>query len=183
LTHKWPLVVPIEHCHAYSCAMSSILILGPPSTLFMFFLRVRAVYHDKKLVVAFFAFLWLSLFGTLFLSPFTLMAGHLGPTKICTVTSVKYYWVISLFIHSAFDTLVFLAISIRIISYAMGRGDLRTRLKSLFVGHGLPRISKCIMQGGQLYYLFVTFIALCCQPLISLPARRLAHVFCSSYFC
>ena len=118
----------------------------------MFFLRVKAVYFDSKATVVFFGILWLSIFGTLFLDLFNVTTAHIGTTKKCIITSVGYPGAIPVFLQSAFDTLVFVAISLRVASYSMAFG---TRTKSFFRGHGLLGISRCILKGGQLYYLFV----------------------------
>jgi hypothetical protein len=51
------------------------------------------------------------------------------------------------------DTLVFLAISYHIISYTTIGDSWSARAKSFFTADGLPRLSKALLQGGQLYYL------------------------------
>jgi hypothetical protein len=123
----------------------------------MFFLRVKAVYMNSKVIVTFFGLLWLSVLGTLF-ELFKVTPGHDGTTKKCIIVSVNVALVVPIFLHTTFDTLVFIAISLRIASYSMVGDNFRTRLKSLFRGQGLPRLSRCIILGGQLYYLFVVFI-------------------------
>jgi hypothetical protein len=56
--------------------------------------------------------------------------------------------------HAIYDTLVFLAISFRILSYTVVGDTFEARVKSFFRGTGLPNLSRSILQGGQLYYLF-----------------------------
>lgn len=148
----------IEHCEVFYHPISGFIVVGVPATLALFYLRVKAVYFDKKLVVAFFGLLWLSIFGTLFLIPFNLTLAHIGPTKRCIVVAAHSRGATPVLLHSAFDTLVFIAISIRIASYSITSS---ARTKSLFRlgGDGLSRICRYILWGGQVYY-FAT-IGLC----------------------
>jgi len=121
----------------------------------MFFLRVKAIYVDSKIVTVCFGLLWLAIFGSLFSIPFDTTATHIGPTKRCIIITVNYHSVIPLILQSAFDTFIFIAISFRIASYSMVGDTFVARIKSLFRGRGLPHLSRSIIQGGQLYYLFV----------------------------
>jgi hypothetical protein len=57
------------------------------------------------------------------------------------------------------DTLVFLAISYRVVSSATVAGTWRARTRSFFTGEGLYHLSKTLLTSGQVYYLFVL---LCC---------------------
>lgn len=56
------------------------------------------------------------------------------------------------------DTLVFFAISYRIVSSAMVSSTWSARVKSFFMGDGLLNLSKALLQGGQVYYLSVFLI-------------------------
>ena len=51
------------------------------------------------------------------------------------------------------DTLVFLAISYRIISYTAIGDSWSARVKSFFTADGLPRLSRALLQSGQQFYL------------------------------
>jgi hypothetical protein len=57
------------------------------------------------------------------------------------------------------DTLVFLAISYRMTSFAMVKSTWRARTKSFFTGDGLYYLSKVLLQSGQIYYLSVFLVA------------------------
>jgi hypothetical protein len=146
-------VVPIDHCRVVLYVLTSFLIVGAPSTLALFFLRVKAIYAKNKAIAAFFCFFWLAIFGTLFITPFDVTTTHIPGTKRCMIIKVGYYSAIPVLLHSAFDTLVFIAISFRIASYSRA---FSSRTSSLLRGNRLPLISRRILQGGQLYYLFVS---------------------------
>jgi hypothetical protein len=55
-------------------------------------------------------------------------------------------------LNAVYDTLVFLAISYRIISYTIIGDSWSARVKTFFGANGLPRLSKGLLHGGQLYY-------------------------------
>jgi len=68
--------------------------------------------------------------------------------------------------HAIYDTLVFLAISFRILSYTVVGDTFEARVKSFFRGTGLPSLSRSILQGGQLYYLFAVVPSHCWYALM-----------------
>jgi hypothetical protein len=57
-------------------------------------------------------------------------------------------------LNSVFDTLIFIVISLRIMSFSYRDGHSTTRAGIFFRGDGLSKISRALLQGGQLYYLF-----------------------------
>jgi hypothetical protein len=123
----------------------------------MFFLRVKAVYFDSKITIVFFGLLWLAVTVTIPMALFRVFTIHIGTTKTCMLFHVKYYGAIPLLLHSSFDALVFIAISFRLASYSMTANMSRGHVTSIFRGHGLPHLSKILVQGGQLYYWSVDF--------------------------
>jgi hypothetical protein len=151
------IAAPVADCNALKNAAGSSFILASPFTSALFFFRVKAVYHNNKIVTIFFGFLLFSLFGISIMYPFAYKGEHLGTTQRCIPAEFARYGSIPALITAIFDTLVFLAISLRIASNTLLDNDtFGTRMKSFLRGRGLPNISKCILQGGQLYYLFVT---------------------------
>jgi hypothetical protein len=132
-------------------------IIGTPLTSAMFLLRVRAVYANGKTIIIFFGLLFLADFATELFVPFHLVTMYLGPGQGCSLLTLGRQTAIPILLHSAFDTLVFIAISFRIASYSIVGDTFNGRVRSLFRGEGLPSLSRRIIMGGQLYYLFVNF--------------------------
>jgi hypothetical protein len=155
--------MPRPDCMPIIYAISASVIISAPFSCALFFFRVKAVYYDNKVVTMFFGCLWLVLFGLSLLIPFAVEGGHVGPTQWCTVTKVRDSAAGLGFVNCVFDTLVFVAISVRIMSFAYGRGNMRTRAKTFFRGHGLGALSRSLLHGGQLYYLFVASVLLSCR--------------------
>jgi hypothetical protein len=152
-------VAPFVHCKSLTYILGGGLLVAVPSTSALFFFRVRAVYYNNKIVTVFFGSLWFVSFGLCFLLPFAGKAEHIGPTRFCMITQVNHYPSFPLIAHFSFDTLVFLAISLRIASFSIVGDTFGSWMRSFFRGDGLPNLSRSLLYGGQLYYLSVTYFA------------------------
>jgi len=116
---------------------------------------VRAVFSNSTVVTTFFGFIWVAQLGIGVLIPLSLEGAHIGTTKRCLVTAARSYSAAPIVFNAINDTLVFVAISYRIHSYTVVGDSWSARARSYFRADGLPRLSKALLQGGQLYY-FVT---------------------------
>lgn len=150
---------PVGHCAALERAALAWCPLAVSASGFLFFLRLRAVYNNDRILISVFFVLWLSLLTGGILVPISIKGGAVGSTLYC-----QDVWVsrISLFGQVAplcFDTLVFLSISwrlSRIASYSDGGsalGDNTDRIGSVLCGSNLPAFSKSLLVDGQIYYL------------------------------
>jgi hypothetical protein len=146
------LAVPLTDCYRWTYAIGGCFIIALPSTSALFFFRVKAVYCGNRTIMAFFGFLLFALFGTSFLIPFSPTAAHVGPTLRCVVIEQKRYGAIPSVINFTLDTLVFFAISFRIISCSIENHSFQALLRSFFRGDGLFSLSRSLLQSGQLYY-------------------------------
>lgn len=63
---------------------------------------------------------------------------------------------LSLWLNLAYDTCVFVAISVRLSSYQPLSS--RASFLSCFRGDGLPLAMRYFLRDGQLYYLFASFL-------------------------
>jgi hypothetical protein len=63
------------------------------------------------------------------------------------------YTTVPIVLTAVNDTLVFLAISYRMVSSAMVSCTWSARARSFFTGEGLHQLSKALLQSGQVYYL------------------------------
>jgi hypothetical protein len=146
----------MAHCNPVLIATGCFFVLGVPSTSALFFFRVQAIFYRNKLITTFFGALLFSLFGLSVLMPFTGRGEHIGTTQRCLPTKIEHFGALPVFLNSLMDTLIFIAISFHIVSYSLVGATFNARMRSFFRGAGLPSLSKSILQGGQLYYLFVT---------------------------
>jgi len=103
--------------------------------------------------VAFFAFMWLAVLAGCLTMPQGIAGTNIGPTEYCTIASFQPYVSAATLIPLVNDTLVFLAISWRLMRNAHAENSLGTKFRTLAFGHYLPSLSKALLQDGQAYYL------------------------------
>jgi hypothetical protein len=142
----------VAHCNTVLKISTSAYVFSVPPTAGLFFLRVRAVYIDNRVVVAFFALLWLAVIGTSLLIPLEVaQAVHIGTTNICVDTKVSSIASAPVVANTVLNVLVCLFISWRL----SGDGYLAERpsLLSIFRTKGLSPVASALIQSGQLYYL------------------------------
>jgi hypothetical protein len=108
---------------------------------------------------------WLGLLSSFALDSVTIFSDFLRLTLVQTRpcdlagrTTDAWAYVAS----AIFDTLVFLAISWRLISTSIiGSASWRDRLKSFVKGEGLLDLSKLLLRSGQFYYMWVSKLVPC----------------------
>ena len=126
-----------------------------PFNCLLFFFRIRAIFHNSIRITIFFGLLWLATLGCTMTAAFGLKAGHIGTTRNCIDVDVKSYTSSGLVAAAVNDTLVFIAISYRLVSISFA-DSLSGRLRTFFRGQHMGHVSRVLLQTGQLYYLYVT---------------------------
>jgi len=149
---------PVRNCNALIKFAASCCVVAYPATSAMFFFRVRGVYCNNRIITLFFGFLLFALFALSFIMPVVAKATHIGPTQRCINATAPRYISTPIILNSIIDTLVFVAISFRIMSLSLAGDTFGARMGSFFRGNGLPVLSRSVLQGGQLYYLCVCFL-------------------------
>ena len=119
----------------------------------LFFLRLRAIYNRNRIVVASFFVLWLGLIAASLFVPLGTSGGPIGPTHYCQYTSFSESSYAGLIGPLIYDTLVFAAISWRLIHIRSVEMGYRDTVRTLFSKKGLPAFTARILVDGQLYYL------------------------------
>ncbi|KAF8151207.1 hypothetical protein K438DRAFT_1432287, partial [Mycena galopus ATCC 62051] len=135
--------------------ISSSLAASFTSLLFLF--RVLAVFNNGRWAMVSFIGLWIVVVGCSVTVPLGIGGAHIGPTQACINTRVATYTAASGIASFANDSIVFIAISYRIISYTLMESSTIGALKTFFTLRALPVVSRNLLFGGQLYY----FVALC----------------------
>ncbi|KAG6909496.1 hypothetical protein DXG01_017218 [Tephrocybe rancida] len=141
----------LPNCQVIKKTVCVLYHVAFSSTSLLFFLRVRAVFIHNKVVVAFFAVLWLSVLGGSLTVATVGNAAHLGPTHHCSATRLKQYASAAPITFAINDTFVFLAISWQLLFNATR--DSTQGFKSRIRGKYLPAFSRALLQDGQVYYL------------------------------
>ena len=125
-------------------------------TSLLFFFRVRAVFERSNWVVAFFATSWLAILGGclafiiyIFENPMT------GNTQaVCVHENITPYVAATTITPLINDTLIFLAISWRLLLNSYCSYTIRSGIRPFILGDHLPVLSKALFRDGQAYYLF-----------------------------
>ncbi|KAJ7660637.1 hypothetical protein B0H17DRAFT_1212453 [Mycena rosella] len=151
------LSYPLQACNTAYVAFNVFYPIGVSASAFLFFFRVRAIYGGNRLVTAIFGFLWLAVLGSSITIPFGVSAVKLGNPSECIVARVEVYVGASGIILTVHDTLVFFAISYRLVSNfgQMQQQTRGTQLKMLFSGAHLPAFPKALFADGQMYYMIM----------------------------
>ena len=149
-------VLPMDACisRTLSIAVEWIVALSIPCNTWIFFLRVRAVYHDSRPIKGVFLFLWLLTLvsiGTPF--TYTLPSIPLGNGK-CFITFIfhRRLVAISLAALTLFDTAVMIAISVRMMAYSLS-DSWKSKVFSLVFGNEMGHTSRLLLKSSQIYYL------------------------------
>ncbi|CAL1702823.1 unnamed protein product [Somion occarium] len=122
-----------------------------PCNFVLFFLRVKAVFRRSPILVGIFAILWLSTLGS-FTLPFSTTGERLLGSHNCVTTNVTPISSVGFLTVAIFDAIVFVMISIRLVSYSMA-DSWKERIFSFFSGQNMGFLSKAVLKTGQLYYL------------------------------
>lgn len=147
------IVITSLDCNSAIQAATWITSFAISSNALLFLIRVNTVYHDSRLARTVFTLLWLATFASL-VGPWAVDSSKIGsgPASFCAITTAAKYtgtvWAIS----ALFDTVVFIAISIRVLSLSLA-STWRSRFKAFIRGQGLGRLTRALLKTGQLYYL------------------------------
>ncbi|KAH7905460.1 hypothetical protein BJ138DRAFT_1105961 [Hygrophoropsis aurantiaca] len=156
MTNMISEVGSVPDCEKLQNVIGASFIFASPSTSALFFFRVCAVFDRSKIVIACFAIMWLGVLGTALLVPFAIQAQHIGNSQRC-IASVKPWSGTPIVTNTIYATLVFLAISLKLMSMTMiDSPTWSDRARSFIRGDGLPQFSRLLFRSGQQYY-FATF--------------------------
>ncbi|KAF7362534.1 hypothetical protein MVEN_00601400 [Mycena venus] len=141
---------PLNNCRAAMITFNSFYPLSTGSTSLLFFLRVRAIYNDQRLIPFVFGCLWLCVVGVGIVVSFS---GHAETiASSCTAQSPSYLWVAGA-VLAAHDTSVFVAISCRLLATSPNDYTFGEKVQAFFRGANLHAFSKAVFQDGQKYFI------------------------------
>lgn len=117
--------------------------------------RLRAVYKHSRTINFVFTVLWLAicagiLFGGIIGEP---NGYHIANTQKFIASGTKVVGSLGIIIATISDSLIFLAISHRLVVLYTVNGRWTSRIKAFLYGEGISHISRLLMQTGQLYFL------------------------------
>ncbi|TCD63187.1 hypothetical protein EIP91_005854 [Steccherinum ochraceum] len=169
-----PTVVKYEDCSRQGMVQGWAAGLSTPLTSLLFLIRIRAVFYRNPFIVAFFGVFWLAILGTSLIVPFSpgLKVVPIGDSGYCVNDRLSTLAILGVILAGAFDTLVFLAITVSLLRSHAFNGGPRAWMKMFFTGQGMGSLTRVMLQSGQTYYLAtvgftVTIIALISSPHVS----------------
>ena len=122
----------------------------------LFLFRIRAIFNDMKSVVLLFTLLWVAVLGSSLAGPFGVRATYLGVVQSCLNVSVEKFVSLGLIASWVYDTLVFISISTKLMSFSLPTKSptWKGRLKCFWTGsEESGPIARTVLRTGQLYYL------------------------------
>ncbi|KDR73856.1 hypothetical protein GALMADRAFT_71553 [Galerina marginata CBS 339.88] len=144
---------PIGNCQVLSKVGSLLFCIAMPATALLFYFRVTALYNNKY-VSAFFFVLWLGLLGGTATDIVGIDGYNIGPTRHCSGGTLKPIVSSIAFGVLVNDSLIFVAISFRLMQIAQPEEmKLKEVLKAVVFGNNLPAFSRALLRDGQAYYL------------------------------
>ncbi|KAL4067975.1 hypothetical protein V8B97DRAFT_1939408 [Scleroderma yunnanense] len=154
---------PISNCRSMAISMTVFCVVSVMSSDFLFLTRVCAVYYDNKLVCFVFILLWICNAGALCLLFTGIHFMEIAHTEKCITTKGEKYVAVSFLVPLFFDTMVYIAIMIKLLP-SRKQNEKKVTRRSIFRVESLPRLSHAIMRGGQQYYL----IKVCCSVIMTI---------------
>ena len=145
------LVAPFHDCEAIIMISCWLTAFALPLNSTLFLIRIWGVFHDNRKIRIVFVILWSSTFCSL-LSPFASTANHVGPTDQCITEKVDKGDSAGFFALTTYDTLVLLAISVKILVDTPAT-TLKDRIRLFFGNEGMGHLYRMVLWTGQLYYL------------------------------
>lgn len=142
----------LDHCMTLVYFIDASFVLSASSTSLLFVFRIRAIFTGNRRIVLFFSSLWFAMSSSCILSFWAIHASKSSSSGYCVLDPQEAYEGVPYGMMIVFDTLVFAAISCRLdaISYSGYDGQLNWWKR--FRGAFLPRLSRAVLQDGQVYY-------------------------------
>ncbi|KAK7692361.1 hypothetical protein QCA50_003986 [Cerrena zonata] len=154
-------LTPENDCQKIVPTAEWFMVLSMILNSLLFVFRVRAVYLNSKKVTIIFGIWWLTTLSQLLPPIANALNLFEGTENNCNAILEMKPWVVTGWISTAvFDTAVFVAISMQVLGFTGGIHTWKERMVSFLNGNELGKITRAVLQTGQLYYL-ITIIVDC----------------------
>ncbi|KZP12862.1 hypothetical protein FIBSPDRAFT_1049788 [Athelia psychrophila] len=171
------LAARVTHCNVFWNVEMSVIVLASSATSLLFLLRVRAVYEKSTPITAIFGILWIAIPVSCVLvgiagKPFQTRSGLCGLREVQTRSTI-FLWV-----KAVYDTSVFAAITLRVISRSKADRVQAPKLSSWqsWRGIGMPKIFRALLHGAHQFYFVTIGVTLMGACAILLPIDPIDRV-------
>ncbi|THV00764.1 hypothetical protein K435DRAFT_656640 [Dendrothele bispora CBS 962.96] len=184
------VATPGIDCHLWTTIVESFFAISNILISLMFFLRVRAIYLQNRIIILTFFFLWVGTTICALLNPifgFITEARVPGSLNICAFWEIRLDLILALAVSLVNDTAVFFAIAYRLYKISLYEfnvsengstniGFSKKRVWRFMQGKNLSAFVKAVLQDGQLFYLAsflmsITMVVLLFIPSVDLTIR------------
>lgn len=142
---------PISNCQAMVNSIGWFAAFSVAFNNILFLIRIRGVYFRAPYVSVAFLALWFTTLAT-FTAPFSFTALTITPTAYCAVVKIERFVTAGVVATAVYDTAVFVAISIRLVSFCVGN-SWREKLRNFMESKDLAAVSNLLWSTGLLYYM------------------------------
>ncbi|KZP05993.1 hypothetical protein FIBSPDRAFT_1053761 [Athelia psychrophila] len=164
----------ITNCSVFWNIETTVIIIVSSATSLLFLLRVRAVYEKSTSITVLFGILWTAIPVSSILVGIFGRPQHI-PSGLCVPSEIQIYVSIALWVKAMYDTSVFTAITLRVISYSkVGQAPVPkpSRWQS-WRGGGMPRIVRELAHGAHQFYFITIGVTLMGACAILLPINAI----------
>ncbi len=145
---------PIRNCSHLKTIADVFYPVALGCTVLLFFFRLRAIYKRNGIVVGCFFVLCCGVLACTILLPVGMSGAAVTQTYYCMDGDISAYSYAAIIAPWVYDTLVFIAISWRLMQNAsIKSGNIKENLQVITYGKYLPTLSKSLLLDGQRYYL------------------------------
>ncbi|KAJ6473281.1 hypothetical protein C8R45DRAFT_763317, partial [Mycena sanguinolenta] len=155
-------VAAVKNCEALQHVLGISVLFGQTATSMLFLLRAAAVWHSSKIALTVFSLLWIGVIGANITVPVEVRGVHIGPTLHCINSALPKNLEVVGIMSLINDTVIFFAITYRIISYTVEADSTKDIIRAFFGGGQLSRLSRTLIQSGQQFYL----VAVCTNIIV-----------------
>ncbi|KAJ7716391.1 hypothetical protein DFH07DRAFT_973911 [Mycena maculata] len=166
---------PLRACNTAHVVFDSFFPIAVSAAAYLFFSRVRAIYGGARLVSVVFGVLMLGVFGISMTIPIAGAGNAIAVGEECLVVRIQAYSGTAGIMIMVYDTLVFLAISYRLVANFDMQQEKTincnwvARARILFSGSNLPAFSKSLFTDGQMYYLIAVIANVVTTLMVYVP--------------
>ncbi|KAH8087791.1 hypothetical protein BXZ70DRAFT_955161 [Cristinia sonorae] len=164
----------VSNCESLVKSIGAFACIHIATNSLLFLFRIYAIFSGERYILAFFTFLWVAAVACSITAPFSLHGVHIGTTEYCIFDRVKPYGSAGIVGSAVNDTLVFIAISLKLMSATPAKST-SERFRRFFRGEGMGDLTRAVVHGGQQYYLVTVAINIVSTAMILTPSVPLAY--------
>jgi hypothetical protein len=127
--------------------------LAVPFSSLLFFLRIKGIYHNSRVILFVFSLLWLSTWSTLlFPISYNIKRGQVDQWAWCWVPQLNRWSCIPFVALAIFDTAVVSAITARVAlnNQAKSFGE---KVNFIIFAEDISHVARSLLRSGQVYYM------------------------------